>query len=174
MKILNQFGKIYKNNSKIVLGIDCGIATTGWSIVMSEKNNFKAIDFGVIKTAKSENMPKRLKIIFDECEKLIKKFKPDEIAVESLFYFKNQKTVISVSQARGIILLCSEKNKRKVFDYTPLQVKMAICGYGKAQKDQVQRLVKMLFKLKSIPKPDDAADALAISYCHLINNTRLQ
>lgn len=159
-----------------ILGIDCGTASTGWAVVEKgrsrETNRVAIVDFGVIHTSSDLSMPERLKIIYDELLVLIKKYSPKEMAVESVFFFKNQKTVISVGQARGVIILAGVNSNVEIFDYTPLQVKQAITGYGRADKVQVQKMIKAIFKLVSIPKPDDAADALAICLCHC-NSRRL-
>lgn len=158
------------------LGIDCGFAITGWSVVEKKSGNmsggaFKVIEYGVIRTKACHSAARRLEEIYDGLVNIIRKLKPDIVAVESLFYFKNQKTVMSVSQARGVVILAAKKEGKDVFDYTPLQVKQAVVGYGKATKEQVQRMVKIILNLNEIPKPDDAADALAIAICHI--NTKI-
>lgn len=150
-----------------VLGIDVGFAITGWSIVEKERGGLTISDFGVITTSSKETLPARLCEIYSGVKYIIKKYKPDCCAVESLFYFKNQKTVIDVAQVRGVILLAAQEKKLDIFNYTPLQVKIAVTGYGRAEKKQVQEMVKNIFKLTAIPKPDDAADAIAVSICHL-------
>ncbi|MBN1915564.1 crossover junction endodeoxyribonuclease RuvC [Candidatus Dojkabacteria bacterium] len=154
-----------------VLGIDCGLATTGWAIVEQDKNvksgKYKVYSYGVITTPAGEEMSFRLKNIYDELSALIKEFKPEEVAIENLYFFKNQKTIITVGQARGVAILSAVNSGLRVFDYTPLQVKISVCGYGRAEKVQVQKMVKSLLSLKSIPEPDDAADALAVAVCHL-------
>ena len=119
-------------------------------------------------------MNDRLLIIFNELEKIINKYSPDHMAIEELFYFKNNKTVISVGEARGVILLAGIKNNLSIYEYTPLQVKIGITGYGKADKKQVQLMVKTILKLKEIPKPDDAADAIAIAITHINSLKNLQ
>lgn len=150
-----------------ILGIDIGTAITGWAVIDKKSySDIKLIDYGIISTSKDDDMPVRLSIIHQELDKLIKLYRPECAAVESLFYFKNQKTVISVAQARGVVLLTCQESNVETYYYTPLQVKIAVTGYGRAQKDQVQKMVKMIFKLKELPKPDDAADAIAIAYCH--------
>ncbi len=151
----------------IILGIDPGTATTGYGIITSEKrkNDFRILDFGVISTKKNLTDAERLSILAKDLEKLIKKYKPEAAGVEKLFFTTNQKTVMTVSQARGVVLLICQKHKLPIFEYTPLQVKSFICGYGKAEKKQVQYVVQKTFNLKSPPKPDDAADALAIALC---------
>ena len=160
---------IYKNDFMIILGIDPGTATTGYGIIDYEKSKFNVLDYGCILTKKDLDLADRIYLIADELGKIIKKFHPRIMAVEEIFYFKNAKTVISVSQARGAILLTGKKRRLTVFEFTPLQVKQAVVGYGKADKRQVQAMVKAILKLKKIPRPDDAADALAIAICAASN-----
>ncbi len=149
----------------IILGIDPGTATTGYGVLKSEKNVLSIIDFGCIYTDKKLEMPDRLDLGAENLGDIIKKYKPQVMAVEELFFFKNAKTVISVGQARGVVLFVGKNMKLKIFEYTPLQVKQAVVGYGRAEKKQVQAMVKAILGLKSIPKPDDAADALAVAIC---------
>lgn len=156
---------------KRVLGIDPGTAIVGYSIVETEGTNYKLLDYGCIYTTNDNDMPTRLEQIYDSLESLINIWKPDEAAIEELFFFKNQKTVIKVGQARGVINLVVKKNGLDIFDYTPLQIKMGITGYGKSTKKQIQEMVKILLNLDEIPKPDDAADAIAIAINH-INSTK--
>lgn len=156
-----------------VLGIDPGTATVGVGIIDYVDKKFKTIYYGCIYTDKDEYMPKRILNIYQEMDKLIKEYKPDALAIEELFYFKNNKTVISVSQARGVMLLCAQQNNLTISEYTPLQVKMGITGYGRAEKHQVQIMVQKLLNLIEIPKPDDAADALAIAITHINSSTSL-
>lgn len=162
---------IEKTGPKKVLGIDCGTAIVGWAIVEKLGSKFEQKGFGVVTTEKGNDMYLRLKKIYAELLEIIQKYEPSEMAVEDLFYFKNQKTVISVGQARGVIMLAGANSGLPVFDYTPLQVKSAVTGYGRAEKSQVQQMIQRIFNLKELPKPDDAADALAIAICHL-NTTR--
>jgi crossover junction endodeoxyribonuclease RuvC len=150
-----------------VLGIDPGTATIGWAIINQNKGEIIPIDYGCINTSPRKTTSERLKETARDLEKIIKKFKPQEAAVEDIFFFKNLKTAVKVSQARGAILLTLESCGLKIFEYTPLQLKQAITGYGRAEKKQVQIMVKNILKLKAIPKPDDAADALAIAICHI-------
>lgn len=152
----------------IVLGIDPGIAIVGYGIVEYNGNKFKPIDYGVIRTESGQPYPKRLKEIYTSMDILIKEHKIDAIAIEELFFNKNVKTAIEVAHARGVLVLCSELNGCPTYEYTPLQVKQGICGYGRADKRQVQEMVKIILGLDKIPRPDDAADALAvaISHCH--------
>ncbi|WP_300360691.1 crossover junction endodeoxyribonuclease RuvC [Fusobacterium sp.] len=157
-----------------ILGIDPGTAIVGYSIVDYVNSKMQLIDYGCIYTDKNLPMEDRLLIIFNELEEIIKKYSPEHMAIEELFYFKNNKTVISVGEARGVIVLAGKKNNLKISEYTPLQVKIGITGYGKAEKKQVQLMVKTILKLKEIPKPDDAADAIAIAITHINSLTNLQ
>ena len=150
----------------IILGIDPGLATTGYGVVEKKGNSFKLIEYSTIITSSDKNDVDRLSVLYEELLSLIDKFKPEQIAVEELFFNKNVKTAIRVGQARGVILLAGSQQGIEVAEYTPLQVKQAVVGYGRASKKQVQQMVKALLNLKEIPKPDDAADALAISICH--------
>jgi crossover junction endodeoxyribonuclease RuvC len=151
----------------IILGIDPGTATTGFGIIQSIKksSDFSLVDFGVISTKKTSTDAERLEILAADVDQLIRKYKPAAVGIEKLFFTTNQKTVMTVSQARGAVLLICQNSKIPIFEFTPLQVKSFICGYGKAEKKQIQYVVQKTFKLKSPPKPDDAADALAIALC---------
>lgn len=151
----------------IILGIDPGTATTGFGIIKKDKtkSGFGILDFGVIATDKKLSDSERLVIMGEDIESLIKKYKPDALGIEKLFLTTNQKTVMTVSQARGVVLYISQNYKLPIFEFTPLQVKSFICGYGKADKKQVQYVIQKTFNLKKVPKPDDAADALAIALC---------
>jgi crossover junction endodeoxyribonuclease RuvC len=150
-----------------VLGIDPGTAITGFAVLEENKSGLKLIACGCINTSKIKTDSERLLEIGNDINALIKKYKPQEAAIENLFFFKNLKTAITVSQSRGVVLYELMKNKALAFEYTPLQVKQALTGYGRADKNQIQLMVKNILKLKSIPKPDDAADAIAIAICHL-------
>lgn len=155
----------------IIIGIDPGTAHTGFGVVKKtkgKKNKLKAIDYGCITTSPDLSPGERLKKINNELNKLIKKYKPKVLAVENVYFFKNLKTAMPVSQAKGVILLTAAKKKIPVYEFTPLQVKMTIVGYGKADKKQVQKMIKVLLNLNEIPKPDDAADALAIAVCYTV------
>lgn len=154
-----------------ILGIDPGTAIVGFSILDFENNRYNLIDYGCIYTEKELPIEKRLHKIHTELTNLIKKFSPTEMAIEELFYFKNNKTVISVGEARGVLVLCGHQNNLKISHYTPLQVKMGITGYGRADKKQIQTMVKKILGLKEIPKPDDAADAIAIAITHINAST---
>jgi len=154
----------------IILGIDPGNATTGFGVLEKTGQDFKAIDYGCIETMPGFCEGDRLKIINRELNKLIKKYQPKVMAVENLFFFKNLKTVMPVSQAKGVILFTAAKKRVPVMEFTPLQVKMAITGYGKAEKKQVQRMVQTMLCLEEKPKDktkrkDDATDALGIALC---------
>jgi len=161
------------HNSIKILGIDPGTATMGWGIVEKSGLDVRPIKFGCVKTSRDSKMPERLFKIFCNLCDIIEEEKPDCAAIEDLFFFKNQKTVITVAQARGVAIVACETLKIPVFEYTPLQVKQALTGYGRAEKRQVQEMVKTVCKLKEIPKPDDAADALAVAICHSQTNLSL-
>lgn len=149
-----------------ILGVDPGTAITGYGAIESSGNKIKLIDYGCVVTDKKFSTAERLKVLDKEISKIIKKFKPEKIAVEDIFFFKNLKTAVKVSQARGVILAAASRLKTaSVEEYTPLQIKQAVSGYGRADKKQVQKMVKILLNLKEIPKPDDAADALAVAIC---------
>ena len=153
----------------IILGIDPGTATTGYGVIENNQGKLKIVDYGCILTDKKLEMPERLDFLGEELEKIIKKYKPQAMAVEELFFFKNAKTIITVGQARGVILFVGKNIGKKIeldiFEYTPLQVKQAVVGYGRADKKQVQSMVKAILGLSEVPKPDDAADALAAAIC---------
>lgn len=150
----------------IILGIDPGYGTIGYGVIEKKGSSISPIDYGVIQTPKDEGIAARLAMIYDAMTALVKKFKPDEIAVEELFFNTNITTGIKVAQARGVILLCAVHECGRLYEYTPLMVKQSLTGNGRADKKQIQYMVKMLLKLKSEPRPDDAADALAIAICH--------
>ena len=153
-----------------VLGIDPGIAIVGYSILDFENNKFKLIEYGCVTTSSTSPLTERLKFIYTEMENIIREFKPQDMAIEELFFNKNVKTAITVAQARGVEILSGINNGLTVYEYTPLQVKQGIVGYGRADKFQVQQSVKNLLRLDHIPKPDDAADAIAIAICHCFSN----
>lgn len=153
-----------------VLGIDPGIAIVGYSILDFENNKFKLIEYGCVTTSSTSPLTERLKFIYMEMENIIREFKPQDMAIEELFFNKNVKTAITVAQARGVEILSGINNGLSVYEYTPLQVKQGIVGYGRADKFQVQQSVKNLLRLDHIPKPDDAADAIAIAICHCFGN----
>ena len=154
-----------------ILGIDPGLATIGFGILDRDaRGGNSVVDFGVILTPKELSIPNRLLLIEQKLNTLLQKYNPDEIALEELFFNNNQKTAINVAQARGVILLTCVKASKKLYEYTPLQIKQALTGYGRADKRQIQEMVKTLLKLKSIPRPDDAADAVAVALTHSFTN----
>lgn len=150
----------------IVLGIDPGYAIVGWGVVRYERGRFTPLDFGAVLTPAGMDFSRRLEIIYDEMAALIARASPDAMAVEKLYFKNNQKTAIDVAQARGVILLAAKKQNIPLFEYTPLQVKSAVTGYGQAEKPQVMEMTRRLLGLRDVPKPDDTADALAIAICH--------
>ncbi|OGY91812.1 MAG: crossover junction endodeoxyribonuclease RuvC [Candidatus Komeilibacteria bacterium RIFCSPLOWO2_02_FULL_48_11] len=149
----------------IILGIDPGIADTGYGVITKHGDDYAVIAYGSIKTPAKDGLPARLQRLHRELRMLIKKHSPDIVAVEELFFSKNVKTAITVSHARGVILLTAREAGCLVREFTPLQVKQALVGYGRADKNQIQQMVKTILGLKEIPKPDDAADALAVAIC---------
>lgn len=154
-----------------ILGIDPGLATIGFGVLDKDAyGRAVPVDYGVILTPKEEALPTRLAMIEQSLIKLIDKYQPQEIALEELFFNNNQKTAINVAQARGVILLTCIKKCGRLYEYTPLQIKQALTGYGRADKRQIQEMVKTLLKLKSIPRPDDAADAVAVALTHVFTN----
>lgn len=150
----------------LILGIDPGYARTGWGLVKKTGGNVALVKYGCIETKAGTPNNKRLASIFDHLTKLIKSHKPQAVAVENLFFNTNAKTAMKVGEARGVILIAIEKQKVPVFHYTPLQVKTTTTTYGRADKTQVQKMVQAILKLETIPKPDDAADALAVAITH--------
>ena len=151
----------------IILGIDPGLATLGYGVIEKDaRGNCRAVDCGVVLTPKEESLPVRLALLEEGIQKILDKYHPEEVAVEELFFSKNITTGIAVAHARGVALLACVKYCGKLYEYTPMQIKQALTGYGKADKKQIQTVVASLLKLKSIPKPDDAADALGVALCH--------
>lgn len=150
----------------VILGIDPGVATIGFGVVEAQRQKNTLIQYGVITTPPGIPLASRLLQISEDMEQLIRRFQPDEMAVEELFFTKNITTGISVAHGRGVILLAAEKLGVPVFEYTPMQVKQAVVGYGKAEKRQVMLMTQRLLNMKQIPQPDDAADALALAICH--------
>jgi crossover junction endodeoxyribonuclease RuvC len=146
----------------LILGVDPGYDRLGWGVINGEK----AVAFGCVQTKKSLSESRRLADLYDGLVKILTEYQPEAVAVESLFFFQNQTTAIKVAQARGVILLAAEKLGIAIYSYTPLQVKMAVTGYGRAEKSQVQQMTKNILKLETLPRPDDAADALAIALTH--------
>ena len=164
----------------IILGIDPGLATMGYGVINSLKGNYSVIDYGVVTTPKERTLPERLQQLEDGVKELIETYRPDNVSIEELFFSKNITTGIPVAEARGVILLTAVKALGKeVYEYTPNQIKQAVTGYGGADKIQMQHMVQTLLRLKSVPRPDDAADALAVAICHaqtssMINNFKVQ
>ncbi|MGI6368216.1 MAG: crossover junction endodeoxyribonuclease RuvC [Anaerolineae bacterium] len=150
----------------LVLGLDPGLATTGWALVRGDGQHLDPADYGVIRTDPAESLATRLVVLHDTLEQLIAHHAPDAAAIEELFFSTNVRTAMLVGQARGVALLTLAQAGLPTWEYTPMQVKQAVTGYGGADKRQIQQMVQMLLNLKSIPQPDDAADALAISICH--------
>ncbi len=155
----------------IILGIDPGLATLGYGVIeKDDRGNCRAIDCGVVLTPKEEGLPVRLAQLEEGLQKVLDQFHPDEIAMEELFFSKNITTGIAVAHARGVAMLACVKHCGKLYEYTPMQIKQAITGYGSADKKQMQSVVASLLKLKKVPKPDDAADALGVALCHAFTN----
>lgn len=150
----------------IILGIDPGIAIVGFGVIRMQGSLLKPVQYGTIRTDAGLRTEARLKQIYDALKQIIHTYKPDVMAVEKLFFNRNVTTAFTVGQARGVILLAAEEARLELAEYTPLQVKQAVVGYGQAEKQQVQEMVRMLLHLKEKPKPDDVADALAIAICH--------
>ena len=150
----------------LILGIDPGYAIIGWGLIRFERGKYIPVDFGAITTNAGVPFNRRLEQIYDQLNELLDTHYPDAVAVEKLYFQTNAKTAIDVAQARGVTMLALQKHGMPVFEYTPLQVKSAITGFGQAQKPQVMEMTKRLLRLKAVPKPDDTADALAIAICH--------
>ena len=153
----------------VILGIDPGMAITGYGVIESDKNNnkMKVLDYGVVTTPSDMETSQRLLHIFNSVEELIRQYSPDAIAYEELFFNKNVKTALIIGHARGAAVVAGARQGIDLYEYTPLQVKQAVAGYGRADKQQVQSMVKLLLNLREIPKPDDAADALEVAVCHM-------
>jgi crossover junction endodeoxyribonuclease RuvC len=149
-----------------ILGIDPGTAITGFGLIDVVKSQPTLVEAGVIRTPTKQDLPERLRTIYLELNQLIKEFSPNQMAVEKLYFAANTKTAISVSHARGVVLLIGAQSNLSIGEYTPLEIKQAITGYGRADKHQMQAMVMRLLELKTLPKPDDAADALAVALCH--------
>lgn len=150
-----------------VLGIDPGLATTGYAVLeLSDGARARVLEAGVIRTAPDSPLPQRLYTLYEDTRRLLKEYKPDALAIEELFFAQNRTTAMAVAHARGVVLLAAHKLTTK--SYTPLQIKRRIVGYGRAKKPQIQKMMKQLLHLQEIPKPDDAADALAVALCYLL------
>lgn len=150
----------------VILGIDPGYAIIGWGCVEYSHGRFSVLGFGAITTESKTPFPERLQVIYNDMCYLFEKYKPEAMSMEKLFYNSNQKTVIDVAQARGVITLAAQMYGKYIFEYTPLQVKQSVTGYGRAEKKQVQEMTKSILGLSAVPKPDDTADALALAICH--------
>ena len=149
-----------------ILGIDPGYAILGWGVIDVEGNHFSAVDYGAVTTEAREDMPDRLKTLYNELMDIIAEYNPDQVCIEELVFNTNNKTAIFVGQARGVAILACVNSGVDIYEYTPLQIKQGLSGYGRADKKQIQQLVKMMLNLREIPKPDDTADALAAAICH--------
>jgi crossover junction endodeoxyribonuclease RuvC len=150
----------------VILGIDPGVAIVGYGVVECVSGNFRCLEYGCITTPAHTLLEDRLSEIYDGMTELIARHRPDCMSIEELFFNNNQKTAVDVAQARGVILLAANKAKLPIYEYTPLQVKSAVVGYGRAEKQQVMYMVRQYLHMKETPKPDDAADAFAIAICH--------
>lgn len=149
-----------------ILGIDPGYAIIGWGVLNYERGRFSPLDFGAVTTEAGTPFVQRLQKIYTDLSLVLERFTPEAMAIEKLYFQNNQKTAIEVAEARGVILLAAQNAGVPIFEYTPLQVKSAVTGYGQAQKPQVMEMTKRLLRLEKVPKPDDTADALAIAICH--------
>lgn len=149
-----------------IIGIDPGYAIMGYGILDYNGNKFKTVTYGSIETDAGVPMPERLNILYTQLDSIIREYQPEEASIEELFFNNNAKTAIMVGEARGIALLACERNGVKISEYTPLQIKQSLVGFGRAEKKQVQQMVKMILNLKEVPKPDDTADAVAAAICH--------
>jgi crossover junction endodeoxyribonuclease RuvC len=150
----------------LILGIDPGTAILGYAVLEAESNRYRALTYDVIVSEQELALPERLGRIFSGLSQVIDQYRPEEAAIEQLFFNRNTRTALSVGEARGVAILAAQLKGVAVFEYTPLQVKQAVVGYGRAEKKQVQEMVRMLLNLPAIPRPDDAADALAVAICH--------
>ncbi|SRR5665213_694700 len=168
-------GKAYTQAApKIILGIDPGLARMGYGVIVQKGSQLKALEYGTITSVAHTDVEKRLVVVFEKLQKVLKKMKPDEVAIEELFFARNVKTAISVGQARGVALLACGLAGVPVFEYKPVEIKQAVTGFGAADKEQIQKMVKLLLGLSEVPKPDDTADALAIAITHAqCSGTRL-
>ena len=157
-----------------ILGIDPGLAIIGYAVIdKADNGTLSVVDYGMITTPKEHSLPVRLTEIYDAMQALLNQFKPDQIAIEELFFNQNITTGIPVSHARGVIVLACRKFTDRLYEYTPIQIKLAITGVGRAEKHQVQYMTKTMLNLSAIPRPDDVADALAVALCHSQTNNML-
>ena len=150
----------------VIFGVDPGYAIVGYGILLYENNRCRPLDFGAVTTPAGMPFPMRLKTIAEDLDFLFRKYRPDAMSIEKLFFNTNKKTAVDVAQARGVILLAAARAGAEIFEYTPLQVKQSVVGYGRAEKKQVQEMTRQLLGLSAVPKPDDTADALALALCH--------
>ncbi len=150
----------------VILGIDPGYAIVGWGVIEYSHSRFRVLGYGAITTEAETPFAQRLQIIYNDMCYIFNKYKPDVMSMEKLFYNSNQKTVIDVAQARGVITLAAQMNNKDIFEYTPLQVKQSVTGYGRAEKKQVMEMTRSILNLPEVPKPDDTADALAMAICY--------
>jgi crossover junction endodeoxyribonuclease RuvC len=150
----------------IILGLDPGTATTGFGVIAIEDKDFRLLDYGCITTSKTHTLAERLNQISNDLQEIVDTWKPQAVAIEEIFFSKNIKTAMHVAHARGALMQKLSSNGYKIHEYKPQQVKEAVCGYGKAEKIQVQKMVQLLLKMEHLPHPDDAADALAVAICH--------
>ena len=150
----------------VILGIDPGYAIVGYGVIRAQNGRYQPLEHGAVVTQAGQDFNRRLEVIFDSLTQVMEHWKPDAVSIEKLYFQNNQKTAIGVAEARGVILLAAQKQGLEVFEYTPLQVKMAVTGYGQAHKPQVMEMTRRLLCLKEVPKPDDTADALAMAICH--------
>ena len=150
----------------LIMGIDPGLATIGFGLVIKNGDKYRAVEYGAITTAPKQMIEKRLDDIYNDMMELLDRYKPDCLAIEELFFNSNTTTAIDVAMARGVILLAAYKSGVDVYEYTPLEVKSSVVGYGRAEKQQVQYMVRLMLNLKETPRPDDVADALALALCH--------
>lgn len=153
-----------------ILGIDPGTSRVGFGLIEKQNSHIVMLDYGCLETEPNLPQEEKLLTIFRDFTRLLIEYKPDLVVLEKIFFFKNAKTVIGVSQARGVILLAAKQANVPISEYTPLQVKMSICDHGRADKKQIQKMIVQWLKLSEIPKPDDAADALAVAVCHANNS----
>ena len=158
----------------IILGIDLGIANTGFGIVESHRGKFQLLDFGNIKTESKTKSPHRLKQIYDEVIHLVERYQPEFLVLEEVFFSKNVSSALGVGEVKGIVKLAAANTDCEVFTYTPAEIKQAVAGYGKATKVQIQKMVQVLLNLTDVPQPDHAADALALAICHARSHKILQ
>lgn len=157
----------------IIMGIDPGLATVGFGIIKYERNKFSVVDYGAVLTPAGKKTEYRLKEIYENIDELIKQMRPDAVSIEKIYFNTNEKTAVNVCQARGVILLAATKNNIPIYEYTPLQIKQSVTGYGRAEKKQIMYMVTKLLELKKEPHPDDTADALAAAICHAYSSESL-